>query len=292
MALAAPLPVAERRGSRLWRVPVYWHLLSLDAPTLAVLWAWSFARAAGVWARPSSLAVLGVGTWLIYVADRLLDVRAGGVGLRERHFFHGRHRGPLLMGAAAAGILLLWLIAEMPALARRDDTVVFAASMMYFGGVHVPRAAVRRWFPREAVVGVVFACATAVPAWCALGAERGRLVWPVLLFVGLCTLNCVAIEVWERARPAEVAGMIAGAAVGLGVAAAALMAVGWMGSAGEFRIGASVLVSAMLLWGLDRLHRRAARLDPEARARFLLGLRVAADAALLTPLLFVVPWRP
>ena len=260
----------------MWKLPVYWHLLSLDAPTVAVLWAWSFARAAGVWVRPSTLAVLGVGTWLIYVADRLLDVRAGGAGLRERHFFHGRHRRWLLTGGAAAGILLLWLIAEMPALARRGDTAVFAASMMYFGGVHVRGVRVRRWFPREAVVGVVFALATAVPAWCAAGAEHRRLVGPVLLFAGLCTLNCVAIEVWEHTRRQVVAGMVAGWSVG---------------AAWDVRIGACVLLSAMVLLGLDRLHGRAGRLDPEGRARLLLGLRVAADAALLTPLLFLAPWR-
>ena len=45
---------------------------------------------------------------------------------------------------------------------------------------------------------------------------------------------------------------------------------------------------------LDHLHRRSSlrRNDPESHARFLLVLRVAADAALLTPLLFVLPWHP
>ncbi|MGC2300913.1 MAG: hypothetical protein WA476_19055, partial [Acidobacteriaceae bacterium] len=77
MALVAPLPtVVEHSRSRRWVVPVHWHLLSLDAPTVAVLWAWSFARAADVHPSGSALAVLGIGTWLIYVADRLLDARS------------------------------------------------------------------------------------------------------------------------------------------------------------------------------------------------------------------------
>ena len=51
----------------------YWHLLSLDAPTVAGLWCWAFGRAVRLHLSPRLPVALALGTWLFYVADRLLD---------------------------------------------------------------------------------------------------------------------------------------------------------------------------------------------------------------------------
>ncbi len=276
-------------------VAVYWHFLSLDAPTVAVLWAWSFARALGVAVSASAIAVLGIGAWIIYVADRLLDARWGDdAALRERHFFHARHRRSFCVGLGAAGIALAWLIALMPAQARRDDIVVFAASMLYFAVAHLSAVRFRRAFAREMAVGILFASAVAVPAWSA-EPVRGALTIPVILFAGLCSLNCVAIETWERP---DGAGRLSVSVIALGLATAAL---GAMLSApsrysaqarGEVHLAEAVLASALLLLALDIRYRRFMRsATPERVPRFLLVLRIAADATLLTPLLFVLPWR-
>jgi hypothetical protein len=295
VAFAAPLPtVAARPRSRLWRVPVYWHLLSLDAPTVAVLWAWSFARAAHLRIPFVSIAVLGIGTWLIYVADRLLDVRSPAhPALRERHFFHARHSRVLLFASPAAGALLLGLIAIMPPAARRDDTILFAISMLYFAGVHLPALRLRRWFPCEVAVGILFALANAVPAWAEPGSPHAQLAWLVLLLAGLCTLNCIAIETWERSANVVRSIAVPGIAVGVAVASIVLLLVRGTQIPGEFEICAAVFASAILLFMLDALHRRRAQRSsvPEGRARFLLALRVAADAALLTPALLVFSWH-
>lgn len=291
MAFVAPLPtVAARPRSRVGGVAVYWHLLSLDAPTVAVLWAWSLGRVAQTRVSAIALAVLGVGTWLIYVADRLLDARTGAqTGLRERHFFHARHRAVLQQGLGVGGALLLGLICIMPAAARGEDTLLFGASLIYFASVHLPALRVRRWFPREVAAGIIFALATAVPAWSAANANRSSLAGAVLLFAGLCMLNIVAIENWEgwpRATRSVLLPVL-GMGVALGTVAVAL-APGDR-TRGEFGICAASLVSAVLLFALDctqrSFERRAA--DDEKRAEFLLALRVAADAALLTPILFV-----
>lgn len=299
MAFAAQIPrVRERPRSRLLRGALYWHLLSLDAPTVAVLWAWSFERAAGVRISVSALAVLGLGTWLIYVADRLLDARASrspssfGPELRERHFFHARHCRTLLAVAWPASLALLWLIVLMPAIDRRDDAVLFAVAMLYFGSVHlaVPRA--RRWFAREIAVGLVFAMATAVPAWSQMPASRMQMAILVLLFAALCCLNTIAIEVWEQ--PHSPRRFSVSLAAGLLAACAAALAFsrGMHGSADGALLLCAAL-SAVALYSLDALHRRRSTQDaaPDDAARWLLLLRVAADAALLTPLLAVAPWR-
>ena len=296
MAFAAPLPtVAARPRSRLWGIAVYWHFLSLDAPTVAVLWAWSFAHATQVRASITSIAVLGIGTWLLYVADRLLDVGSPRhPALRERHFFHARHRTMLLRASVAAGILLLALIGIMPAAARRDDAILFVVAMLYFTAVHLPALRVRRWFPREAAVGVVFALATAVPAWSQPGLQHEALAGLVALFAGLCTLNCIAIEIWERSGRLQRSSTVPAAAIGLAIPSAALLLLSQQRDMAAFGTCAALLASTLLLFVLDRIYRSFTRRNsgPEERAHFLLILRVAADAVLLTPLFLVFPWHP
>jgi len=271
---------------------MYWHLLSLDAPTVAVLWAWSLARIEPT--RPSllSIAVLGIGTWLIYVADRLLDARSPDHPvLRDRHFFHARHRTALLRSSAIAGALLLGLILIMPAAARRDDTVLFAASMLYFASVHLPRLRVRRWFPREAAVGILFALATAVPAWSQTTFVDEHLAEPVLLFAGLCTLNCIAIEAWERPVGSLPSAAVPVLAVCIAAASIALPILPSHHVPGEVMLAAASFISAILLFGLNGFFRFFPEHNPGERARFLLVLRVAADATLLTPICFLLPWH-
>lgn len=274
-----------------------WHLLSLDAPTVAVVWAWGLARAAN--ARPAwgAIAVLGIGTWMVYVADRLLDVRSGAArsDLRERHFFHARYRRGLLWGCAAALAPLLWLIAYgMKATARREDAAVFAISLLYFTPVHLPIASLpaRLRFPRELVVGLLFAAAAAVPAWSRSRPPHMELAALTLLFAALGWLNCAAIHLWERGGtdgpPGErhplvpaLAGSVAAAAIGLMLVEGHKYGAG---STGGGLLAAAALVSAGLLLLLDRLRLRA------AGAPSRLALRVAADAALLTPLLLLL-WQ-
>jgi hypothetical protein len=296
VALAAPvLTAAERRRAPLLGVAVYWHLLSLDAPTVAVLWAWSLARAAQVRPSASAIAVLGIGTWLIYVADRLLDGRPGApkLDLRERHFFHARHRHALLLAASFAAIPLLWLIcARMPSAARRDDAVLFTLAMLYFAIVHWPGAHLRRWFPREFAVGILFACATAVPAWCRTRAAYTQLALPVLLFTALCCLNCIAIEIWEHPASLRRNFPVSPAAFCIAGASLALTVAVGLRDPAELRLAIAALLSALLLLTLDVSHRRAAQ-DPTGSRNHnfsVLALRIAADAALLTPLLLVLPW--
>jgi hypothetical protein len=290
VALAVPLSaLKERRRGLVAAIPVYWHLLSLDAPTVAVLWAWSLARAVRVAPPISDLAVLGIGTWLIYIGDRLLDGRPGADpnALRERHHFHGRHRRVLLIAGFGAAALLLVCIARMPAAARRDDAVLFAVAIAYFLAVHLPAAPVR--FPRELAVGVLFACACTVPAWSQAQASHAALRWLCLLFAALCSLNCLAIHAWEQPEAATSRFFISVAA--LLVAATAGLFMVLTAAPGTLRLAAAVLAAALLLCALDRDRLRAQRRSPPEEALSPLALRILADAVLLTPLLLLIPWR-
>jgi hypothetical protein len=288
VGVAAPaLAVESQRRAGLPRVLVYWHLLSLDAPTVAVVWAWGFAHAARVPLPWIATAVLGLGAWIIYVADRLLDGRTGdgsGDDLRERHFFHARHRRAFLMVAGCAGVALLALvIAAMASAPRRDDAAIFGLFLLYFVIVHLPGAHIR--FPRELAVGIIFASACVAPAWSRPGSPHAELVAMALVFAALCWLNCTAIHVWEHSGPAS---LIPAMALCVAVAAGALAWTAGLAHSGVCRLDLATLASALLLLALDRDHRRSLRGSTHPST---LALRVLADAALLTPLLFVVPWR-
>jgi hypothetical protein len=297
-----PLATAARRTFRFHALFRWWHLLSLDAPTVAALWSWSFARAMHIHLPWSAPLLLALGTWLIYIADRILDVLRGGASgtLRERHFFYARHRARTLAVGALASLALLWLIfMRMNPAARREDVVLFAAALVYFCLIHVwaPQSpsGIERWFPKEIAVAVVFAAAVAVPAWSRIQGQRILLTPLVVLFSLLCWLNCVAIEKWEKSEPPSSSHARASSSalphlstrwtqrhlplVACGIAMMAVTA-----AASSIVSAAPVVmtslylactVSALLFLALDR-----SRLDS-------FDLRIAADAVLLTPLLLL-----
>jgi hypothetical protein len=187
---------AARRPS----LPEAWHLLSLDAPTIAALWACFFARTVDIHLPWHAPLILAIGTWLIYVADRILDGfrKFPTVALHRRHHFHTQHRKGFLFAAVVAGAALLSLIVgRMPAKARSEDMVLFVIALVYLYLVHGPRTNRKAWLPKELAVGTVFAAATAVPAWSRLASGRAELLPGIAVFSVLCWLNCVAIECWE-----------------------------------------------------------------------------------------------
>ena len=71
MATTIQLAEAKRTVTPL----TLWHLLSLDAPTVAVLWTWFIARTNHVHLPLASLAAMALAVWILYAADRFLDAR-------------------------------------------------------------------------------------------------------------------------------------------------------------------------------------------------------------------------
>jgi hypothetical protein len=292
-----PLDIPVRRGFHFLAALRLWHLLSLDAPTVATLWSWSLASAVRVrlpWYTP---LLLGLGTWLIYVADRILDGLRSGHHLRERHLFHARHRKAFLLASTIASFVLLWLVAEtMNPAARREDAVLFTAILVYFCLIHLCRlrcvSGIERWLPKEAAVALVFACAVAVPAWSRLPDQRTMLIVPVTLFALVCWLNCIAIEKWEHSprtaahtsapfpnittRWARRHFFLLNCGIALLTIGACIQSLASGGPPARTAFYLACMISSALFLAFDR-----SRLNS-------LQLRIAADAALLTPLLFVI----
>jgi hypothetical protein len=258
-----------------------WHLTSLDAVTVAVTWTLAFAWGAHLQLPWWPAAIVGLSAWAFYIADRLFDARRARTPLRARHHFHWRHRRVFIPLGAVCGVAALALVAwKMPIRTELDDSVIAAAAVAYFAGVHgldeTGRTGVRRRrvVRKELLVAVVFTAACAAPMLARTGSKL--LEAPLLAaFAAVAWLNCHAIESWEsgEARSVRAAALWLMGALLAAAAGAALLQQG--------RIGLLLLTAALssaLLWWLDG-----------ARARLSsIATRALADLVLLTPLVLVV----
>lgn len=293
MALSPANPLTQRQiiprcaPTRTWQVPRalhLWHLASLDAPTVAVVWTLAFAWVAGVELDRWVLVLLASETWTVYVADRLLDarhaIRSGRLdALRERHYFHWRYRRLLIPVACATAAIAADLISRrMPFAVRSRDSLLVTAALIYFSGVHsateLPQW-LRKLASKELLVGLLFTAGCAAPTLSRPHFSRGPFFACLVFFVALAWLNCTAIESWESSINQTrvflhtfVLGVIciaaSGAFVFMDVRASAL--------------SCSAAISALLLSLLDRTRTNISSLT----------LRTLADLVLLTPLGFVI----
>jgi hypothetical protein len=253
-------------------------LLSLDAPTVAALWCWAFGRAARQHLAPWLPLALALGAWLFYVADRLLDARtAPAAELKERHRFHHRHRRLFLTMAVPVLVTLCVFITWMPRSLLAADAVLGALSLLYLAAVHLRLFRSRRYYSKELVVALLFSAASALPGWdearrVAAGMPRHHpLLLLCPLFALLCWLNCMAIEDWEHRRSGGRVAVVAALAAG-----AACVCFFALGNATARQLALCAGLSAVLFLGINR-----SRLVAERR-------RIAADLALLTPLLLLL----
>lgn len=265
--------------------------------------------------------VLALTVWCAYVCDRVLDARVldarGGaasssrlaqLALRERHFFHWRHRRWMTPLAAAAAIAAAtFALALMPSFVRNRGAVLAGATLVYLSGIHAlpPRRRGRCLLPspvrKELLVGVLFTAGCVLPAWAGLDHSRtteisNQWFWiPAVYFAGLAWLNCWCIARWEspgktgtvRARHSRRTERFFGRAeqganadVPLMFAFAGLL-LGAAASASQPRAAALILAGAASALLLALLDRARLRLAP-------LALRAAADFVLLTPLLLIL----
>ena len=260
-----------------------WHLASLDAPTVAVVWTIAFSSAAGVHLDTWVLLLIACGTWCVYVGDRLLDAqRAMRLDtldyLRERHYFHWHHRRWLIPCACtAAAIAALLIVGRMSSAVRHRDSVLAAAALLYFSGVHSTATLphwIRKRISKEFLVGLLFTAGCSAPTLARLPSVGWPLIVCLTSFAALAWLNCSAIERWESSD--LMTGISSRSSI-LSIvffASAAAMSFVNTRTAGMICIAG---ISATLLTLLDLTRRRISTLT----------LRTLADMMLLTPLILL-----
>jgi hypothetical protein len=284
--LPANATVATRPAAR--RQVVWWlwpHVLSLDAPIVAIVWQHWWARGVGLRITWVQDAVLALGVWMIYLADRLADTRPGTLAPPEtaRHAFSSRHRRVLQPLLALVIVSLVVLTpAELPGRQFAAGLGLLFVAGGYFWRIHSRRPQPWvGWFPKEAFVGMIFAVGT-----CFFVVWRGFPAVPLLLVGGplfgvLCFFNCALITRWEtsardQSEPTSLLNAFPWLESRLGAgcyglaAAAGLLGI-WAGSAEFLPIALGALALAIL--------------DFQRAVLSANVLRVLADLALLAPLL-------
>lgn len=280
--LQSDAPVSSRTRAQPW---LWFNLLSIDAPLVAVVWQMWFAHCFGIALRPLSVAVLALTVWMIYATDRLLDVRGSAkcVPNTERHRFHHEHLRALSVAVVLSFLTLLLALWQLNPTLIRNGFGLAAIVVMYFSAVHLLPRQVLAICPKEMAVGIVFATGAALAPWSRLHRTE-PFILPVTLFAMLCVLNCSAIESWEWKETGRSTAQrphwltlwfsqhlrILSASI---AAAAFVLLVIWK----AHTIFAPVIVSAIaFLW-----------LDMERERLTMSMVRVLADLTLLSPLLLL-----
>jgi hypothetical protein len=264
-----------RRGEDVRKWWLWPNLLSLDAPLVAVLWQALFVCCFHGKLAATTGGLLVASVWLIYTADRALDVWRGECSSVRHRFYqaHWRTFFPLWIAVLLASG---WLAAiQLPAGLRWRGLALLAAVLAYLFAVHGGSAASQAGrtsavTSKEASVGLLFALGVSLAAW------NNVRTWTdagaIGLFFVLCWINCAAIQKWESASWNGGADWpVRSASVAVALVAGVVL---WMHRP---ILGGAEMASAIAFVWLDRWERR---LSPEA-------LRVLADAALLSPLLFL-----
>jgi hypothetical protein len=198
-------------GSRkpLWLYP---NLLSLDAPLVAVVWLHMFARTWRLGYHPwEAYAALALGVWVIYTADRLLDVALArgrpSAALEPRHLFHFRHGRRFKTVFAIASLGALFLFTNRIPVAIYLYLLPCAILTAGYFGLSLLRATDHADAPvlKNIFAGGTFALGVAVMALvyrheAGLGALLVSREF--FCFAVLCILNIGAIDLWEHSARA------------------------------------------------------------------------------------------
>jgi hypothetical protein len=179
-----------------------WHLLSLDAPTVATLWTWFIARASGIYLPASGLAAMFLSVWMLYAADRLLDARPLFTdplhtdNLEARHLFHHRHATRFLTIITIVAVALVPLLHDL--LPQALHLYVLLATLLAAWFLLIHASAPDHRLPKELAVGLFFPAALFIPTIARRPDLRLTLLPDALLLGALCALNCLAIYAWEH----------------------------------------------------------------------------------------------
>lgn len=268
-----------------WLLP---NLLSLDAPLVAVAWLHVFSRTWRLYLPWEAYASLALAVWVIYVADRLLDIsmfEGSVIPLEPRHQFHRDHRGLFRTGLGLALLLLLVLLfTRMPMIIFKYLIIGGVLVSGYFGlsmmSSHEKHGVS---YTKNIVAGITFAFGTAMIAHLyryELGIEDLISSGEFKCFAVLCVLNICAIDLWEHAAHSPDPEVRAQDELALTLPVTLLGAVTLAYAAFVDQLAGrpffyAILTGSALLYVLNR-----------CRHRFSLdSMRVLADVALLVPVL-------
>lgn len=185
------------------RIVSWPNLIGLDSPIVAICWQAMFAKIAGAELPWFIHVILGLSTWCIYLADRIVDVmRSREPLLTLRHSFTRRHLRKLI------GLLVVVSICDLVLIVRFLPHEILFSGIITLGLIAIyylirltRLGETVTLIPREVMCGMLFAvgCGIAPHAYSAKPwIESPTLFIPVIMFGGICSLSCILISIWEN----------------------------------------------------------------------------------------------
>lgn len=207
--------ISKPLSGRWWLIA---HLLSLDAPLVAIVWQSVFGWVLGTAIRWPETLVLYLSVWIAYTGDRVFDAwrmearcnRRRRLGDREvtstpaaRHRFSAENRPALLWAMGFALAADLWVAHTKLSTESLHAGYPLALSVIaYVAAAQFLKGFGHWWIAKELTVGLIIAAgALWVPVAEGAPAEHSLLL--LCAAAWLCGWNCVAISLWEQADPAD-----------------------------------------------------------------------------------------
>jgi hypothetical protein len=193
--------IATARLQRRYSPVIWLSLLCLDAPLVALMWQWLFARTYDVKLDFSSRAALFLTAWLIYLVDRWVDTieLPSEAPMSLRHRFCKMRVRRWVSGLAAIFFLNGWVALR----GLNFSTLLLGGTVLLLclGYLVTNHSLGGNWriFPmKELVIGILFAAGTVLVLLPKLSTLPASLLVAFTIFACLCFLNCVSIAAWER----------------------------------------------------------------------------------------------
>ena len=188
-----------------WLLP---NLMSLDAPIVAVVWAWIFAETWRVqWINDNIFYILPGIVWIIYVLDRILDNQASkGVRAKvsSRHAFHAEHWGWMKYAVFTVAGSCIALGFQLPkGIFVHALPVLGLVSVYFFFALINGGNNERPVLFKNIIAGYTFSYGVALGIYFFRPSTFWlSLIWSreMLMFSALCICNITAIDIWEASR--------------------------------------------------------------------------------------------
>jgi len=181
------------------------NLLGIDAPAVAVLWQYFFACNFSIKIPFSNYLTLFFVVWVIYSVDRLLDARMlkRPDGASVRHLFYLRnYRIASALTAFLTILTAFFCLYFLPMELIKTGSFVGAFVVVYLLHQIWAKGLMMMIIPKEVFIGMVFAVGSTLTGHTWSGDFfPGAFFSPsVIIFGVLCSINCIAISVWERSH--------------------------------------------------------------------------------------------
>jgi len=199
----------EKKHPR-WLLP---NLLSLDAPIVAMIWAWMFAQTWRVRGLDDNIYfLLGGAVWIIYVVDRYIDNKVSGDARRKtsaRHDFHAHYWKWFKLGIFLVGGFVFAIGFQLPKGVFLQGSIILLFVSLYIFLAVFSESNKGPQNLKNVVAGFTFSYGVALGVYYFRPSESWfQLYSPlvnkeVFLFGLLCACNITAIDIWEASRASD-----------------------------------------------------------------------------------------